>query len=164
MSTQALRSGVSLLARIPGVAIVLVLLIVGFTLANPKFATPGNLANLLVQSTLLTLLALPMTLVIMTEGLDLSIGAVLTLASIALALTVVGTGSAALGVLAGLGVGLGFGLLNGWLVTALNLPPFIATLGTLGIAQGLSLVVTDGQSVVGIPPAIERVHPGYEHY
>ncbi|MGZ9104828.1 MAG: ABC transporter permease subunit, partial [Rhodoplanes sp.] len=91
MSTQALRSGVSLLARIPGVAIVLVLLIVGFTLANPKFATPGNLANLLVQSTLLTLLALPMTLVIMTEGLDLSIGAVLTLASIALALTVVGT-------------------------------------------------------------------------
>ncbi|MGZ8372987.1 MAG: ABC transporter permease [Rhodoplanes sp.] len=158
MSTQALRSGVSLLARIPGVAIVLVLLIVGFTLANPKFATPGNLANLLVQSTLLTLLALPMTLVIMTEGLDLSIGAVLTLASIALALTVVGTGSAALGVLAGLGVGLGFGLLNGWLVTALNLPPFIATLGTLGIAQGLSLVVTDGQSVVGIPPAIERVY------
>ncbi|MGZ8403036.1 MAG: ABC transporter permease [Rhodoplanes sp.] len=157
MSTQALRSGV-LLARIPGVAIVLVLLIVGFTLANPKFATPGNLANLLVQSTLLTLLALPMTLVIMTEGLDLSIGAVLTLASIALALTVVGTGSAALGVLAGLGVGLGFGLLNGWLVTALNLPPFIATLGTLGIAQGLSLVVTDGQSVVGIPPAIERVY------
>jgi ribose transport system permease protein len=158
MSTQSLRSGVSLLARIPGVAIVLVLLIVGFTLANPKFATPGNLANLLVQSTLLTLLALPMTLVIMTEGLDLSIGAVLTLASIALALTVVGTGSAALGVLAGLGVGLGFGLLNGWLVTALNLPPFIATLGTLGIAQGLSLVVTDGQSVVGIPPAIERVY------
>ena len=60
--------------------------------------------------------------------------------------------------LAGLGVGLGFGLLNGWLVTALNLPPFIATLGTLGIAQGLSLVVTDGQSVVGIPPAIERVY------
>jgi ribose transport system permease protein len=57
-----------------------------------------------------------------------------------------------------LGVGLGFGLLNGWLVTALNLPPFIATLGTLGIAQGLSLVVTDGQSVVGIPPAIERVY------
>lgn len=158
MSTQALRSGVSLLARIPGVAIVLVLLIIGFTLANPKFATPGNLANLLVQSTLLTLLALPLTLVIMTEGLDLSIGAVLTLASIALAQTVVGTGSAALGVLAGLGVGLGFGLLNGWLVTALNLPPFIATLGTLGIAQGLSLVVTDGQSVVGIPPAIERVY------
>jgi ribose transport system permease protein len=160
MITQAMRPGIPLLARIPGVAIVLALLIVGFALANPRFATPGNLANLLVQSTLLMLLALPMTLVIMTEGLDLSIGAVLTLASIALALTVVATGSAALGVLAGLGVGLGFGLVNGWLVTALNLPPFIATLGTLGIAQGLSLVVTDGQSVVGIPATIERVYSG----
>lgn len=141
-------------------AIVLALLIIGFTLANPNFATPGNIANLLVQSTLLTLLALPMTLVIMTEGLDLSIGAVLTLASIALALTVVATGSAALGVLAGLGVGLAFGLANGFLVTALNLPPFIATLGTLGIAQGLSLVVTDGQSVVGIPSSIEQIYSG----
>jgi ribose transport system permease protein len=158
MTAQAIRPGLSLLARIPGVAIVLALLIVGFTLANPRFATPGNLTNLLVQSALLALLAMPMTLVIMTEGLDLSMGAVLTFASIALALTVVATGSAMLGILAGLAVGLFFGLANGFLVTALNLPPFIATLGTLGIAQGLSLVVTDGQSVVGIPPAIERVY------
>lgn len=160
MTTQVMRPGVSLLARIPGVAIVLALLIVGFAFANPNFLTPANIANLLVQSTLLTLLALPMTLVIMTEGLDLSIGAVLTLASIALAMTVVATGSAALGILAGLAVGLAFGLLNGFLVTALNLPPFIATLGTLGIAQGLSLVVTDGQSVVGIPSSIEYVYSG----
>ena len=160
MTAQAMRQGVSLLARIPGVAIVLALLIVGFTFANPNFATPGNIANLLVQSTLLTLLALPTTVVIMTEGLDLSIGAVLTLASIALALTVVATGSAALGILAGLAVGLGFGLLNGLLVASLKLPPFIATLGTLGIAQGLSLVVTDGQSVVGIPSSIERIYSG----
>jgi ribose transport system permease protein len=160
MTTQVMRPGVSLLARIPGVAIVLAMLIVGFTLANPNFLTPANIANLLVQSTLLTLLALPMTLVIMTEGLDLSIGAVLTLASIALAMTVVATGSAALGILAGLAVGLAFGLVNGFLVTTLNLPPFIATLGTLGIAQGLSLVVTDGQSVVGIPSSIEYVYSG----
>jgi ribose transport system permease protein len=160
MITQVMRPGVSFLARIPGVAIVLAVLIVGFTLANPHFATPANVANLLVQSTLLTLLALPMTLVIMTEGLDLSIGAVLTLASIALAMTVVATGSAALGILAGLAVGLAFGLVNGFLVTALDLPPFIATLGTLGIAQGLSLVVTDGQSVVGIPSSIEYVYSG----
>ena len=158
MTAQAIRPGLSLFARIPGVAIVLALLIIGFALANPRFATPGNLTNLLVQSTLLALLAMPMTLVIMTEGLDLSMGAVLTFASIALALTVVATGSAMLGILAGLAVGLFFGLANGFLVTALNLPPFIATLGTLGIAQGLSLVVTDGQSVVGIPPTIERVY------
>jgi ribose transport system permease protein len=113
-----------------------------------------------MQSTVLILLALPMTLIIMTEGLDLSMGAVLTLASIALAMTVVATGSPVLGFLAGLAVGLGFGLANGALVALIGIPPFIATLGTLGIAQGLALVVTDGQSVVGIPPAIERVYSG----
>jgi ribose transport system permease protein len=149
-----------MLARIPGVALVLLVLLVLFSLAGTRFLTPANIANILVQSTVLILLALPMTLIIMTEGLDLSMGAVLTLASIALAMTVVATGSPALGLLAGLGVGLGFGIANGLLVALGGLPPFIATLGTLGIAQGLSLVVTDGQSVVGIPPAIEHVYSG----
>lgn len=160
MSGRRAFSALSLLARVPGVAIVLALLLVAFGLVTPHFTSPANLANILVQSTVLVLLALPMTLVIMTEGLDLSIGAVLTLASIALAMTVVATGSASLGILAGLAVGIAFGLANGWLVTLLNLPPFIATLGTLGIAQGLALVVTDGQSVVGIPAAIERLYSG----
>jgi ribose transport system permease protein len=148
------------IGRVPGVAIVLIALIVVFSLAGGRFLTPANIANILVQSTVLILLALPMTLIIMTEGLDLSMGAVLTLASIALAMTVVATGSPALGLIAGLGVGLGFGIVNGGLVALGGIPPFIATLGTLGIAQGLSLVVTDGQSVVGIPPAIEHVYSG----
>jgi ribose transport system permease protein len=146
------------LVRIPGVAIVLVVLLLLFSLLTAHFLTPGNIANILVQSTVLILLALPMTLIIMTEGLDLSMGAVLTLASIALAMTVVATGSALLGVLAGLAVGFVFGLANGALVAHAGIPPFIATLGTLGIAQGFSLVVTDGQSVVGIPATIERVY------
>ena len=148
------------LGRVPGVAIVLVALVVLFGLTGGHFLTPANIANILVQSTVLILLALPMTLIIMTEGLDLSMGAVLTLASIALAMTVVATGSPALGFIAGLAVGLGFGVVNGALVALAGIPPFIATLGTLGIAQGLSLVVTDGQSVVGIPPAIEHVYSG----
>jgi len=149
-----------MLARVPGVALVLVVLVVVFSLSGTRFLTPANIANILVQSTVLILLALPMTLIIMTEGLDLSMGAVLTLASIALAMTVVATGSPALGILAGLAVGLGFGIVNGGLIALGGLPPFIATLGTLGIAQGLSLVVTDGQSVVGIPSAIEHVYSG----
>jgi ribose transport system permease protein len=148
------------LARVPGVALVLVVLLVLFGVTGTRFLTPANIANILVQSTVLILLALPMTLIIMTEGLDLSIGAVLTLASIALAMTVVATGSPALGFVAGLGVGLGFGIVNGGLVALGGIPPFIATLGTLGIAQGLSLVVTDGQSVVGIPSTIEHVYSG----
>jgi ribose transport system permease protein len=150
----------SLLARVPGVAIVLAILFVVLGLTSPSFATPANVANILVQSTILLLLALPMTLIIMTEGLDLSMGAVLTFASIALAITVLATGSVSLALLAALVVGSGFGLLNGWLVAALDIPPFIATLGTLGIAQGLSLVATDGQSVVGIPRPIQVVYSG----
>ena len=149
-----------LLTRMPGVAIALVLLVAVFSLANPNFATLSNLQNILIQSTILLLLALPMTLIIMTEGLDLSMGAVLTLASIALAMTVVATGSSTLALAAALAVGLGFGVLNGCLVALLDIPPFIATLGTLGIAQGLSLVVTDGQSVVGIPRGLQQVYGG----
>lgn len=132
----------------------LVVLAAVFGVVNPGFASLGNLVNVLLQSSVLLLVALPMTLVIMTEGLDLSVGAVLTLASLALAVVAVGTGSVPLAILAGLAVGFGCGLVNGWLVAGLGLPPFVATLGTLGMAQGLALVVSGGQSVVGLPSAL----------
>ncbi len=150
----------SRLARLPGVAIALVLLSAVFAWLSPSFATIPNLANVLIQSVILLLLALPMTLIIMTEGLDLSMGAVLTLASILLAVTVLATGSSLLALGAALAVGLVFGLANGLIVAKLEIPPFIATLGTLGIAQGLSLLVTDGQSVVGIPREINQIYNG----
>lgn len=147
-------------ARIPGVAAVIAALAVGFTLVNPSFASLGNLSNVASQSTVLLLMALPMTLIIMTEGLDLSMGAVVTLASVALAMTVLSTGSISMGLAAGLGVGLAFGLLNGWLIALLGIPPFVTTLGTMGIAQGLALVVTDGQSVTGLPKELPQIYTG----
>jgi ribose transport system permease protein len=160
MSTRRLSLAAISTGRVPGVAIVLVALCAVFGLTSPGFTTPANIANILTQSTILLLLALPMTLIIMTEGLDLSIGAVLTFASIILAVTVVTTGSPALAFLAALTAGLCFGLANGVLIAVFDIPPFITTLGTLGIAQGLSLVVTDGQSVVGIPRSIESIYSG----
>ncbi len=160
MTSQGLSAIPSQLARLPGVAIVLVLLLVGFGSVSSHFLEPTNLANILIQSTILLLLSLPMTLVIMTEGLDLSVGAVLTLASIFFATTLLASGSIALGIVAALALGLGFGIINGCLVALLDIPPFVATLGTLGIAQGLSLVVTDGQSVVGLPRVIELFYSG----
>lgn len=158
LSTSRPGHAGALFGRVPGVAIVLVVLLAGFGLAHGSFFSFGNIANILVQSTILLLIALPMTLIIMTEGLDLSMGAVLTFASIVLAAVTVGTGSALLGIGAGLAVGLLFGVANGALVALLDIPPFIATLGTLGVAQGLSLVVTDGQSIVGIPPSIQALY------
>ena len=158
MSTQS--SITAPLARVPGVAVALIALCAVFAVTSPGFATGANIANILTQSTILLLLALPMTLIIMTEGLDLSIGAVLTFASIILAVTSLATGSLMLAFLAALAVGLCFGLANGVLISVFEIPPFITTLGTLGIAQGLSLVVTDGQSVVGIPRTIEAIYSG----
>jgi ribose transport system permease protein len=114
----------------------------------------------LVQSTILLMLALPMTLIIMTEGLDLSMGAVLTLTSLIVAIVALATGSLLLGLLAALAVGIVFGTINGWLVAVVGIPPFVATLGTLGMAQGLSLIVSDGQSVVGMPAAVRGVYSG----
>ena len=155
---QSATAGFSLISRIPGVAIALAALIVGFGIMSANFLSAGNISNILVQSTILLLVALPMTLIIMTEGLDLSAGAVLTFASIILASVSISTGSVWMGVLAGLGAGLAFGVLNGSLIALLGIPPFIVTLGTLGVAQGLSLVVTDGQSIVGIPAVIEGLY------
>jgi ribose transport system permease protein len=160
MNAQGFTLALLPISRVPGVAIVLVVLCVFFGLTSPGFTTPANIANILSQSTILLLLALPMTVIIMTEGLDLSIGAVLTFASIMLAVTVLATGSVTLAFLAALAVGLCFGLGNGVLIAAFDIPPFITTLGTLGIAQGLSLLVTEGQSVVGIPPSIEHIYSG----
>jgi len=148
------------LQRIPGVAIVLGLLVVVFGAIAPGFLSPANISNVLVQSTILMMLALPMTLIIMTEGLDLSMGAVLTLTSLFVAIVSLATGSMLIGVAAAVVAGLAFGILNGWLVSVVGIPPFVATLGTLGMAQGLSLIVSDGQSVVGIPHSVRDIYSG----
>ena len=160
MSKRAFSLASLRLNRVPGVAIVLVVLCAIFGVMSPGFTSPANIANVLTQSTILLMLALPMTVMIMTEGLDLSIGAVLTFASIILAVTVIATGSPVLAFLAAMAVGVCFGFGNGVLIAAFGIPPFITTLGTLGIAQGLSLLVTDGQSVVGIPRSIESIYSG----
>jgi len=138
----------------------LVALCVVFSWATDTFLTADNLVNIATQSTVLLLIALPMTLIIMTEGLDLSIGAVLTVSNVVLAMVAVHTGGVGLGLMAALGVGAVFGWVNGSLVARLGIPPFVATLGTLGVAQGLALVLTDGQSVVGIPEAVQFFYSG----
>jgi ribose transport system permease protein len=141
-----------------GAAYLLALLVVMFAAFGSGFATTANLLNIGVQSSVLLLLALPMTLVIMTEGLDLSMGAVLRLAGVVMATMLMNEHRLATAVAAALGVGLAFGLANGLLVVALCVPPFVATLGTLGIAQGLALIVSGGQSVVGIGDALPALY------
>src|SRR5258705_5389176 len=118
-----------------GALLMLVVLCAVFGLGTENFFSSSNLVNVAVQSTILLLLALPMTLIIMTEGLDLSMGAVLTLANVVLAMVAVQTGGVGVALLAALGVGLALGVVNGLLVAKLAIPPFVPTLGTLAAAQ-----------------------------
>src|SRR4051812_19314599 len=141
-----------------GAAYLLAILVVVFAIFGSGFATAGNALNIGVQSSVLLLLALPMTLVIMSEGLDLSMGAVLSLAGIVMATLLMNERPLPVAVVAAVGVGCAFGLANGLLVVSLGLPPFVATLGTLGIAQGIALVATGGQSVVGIGDALPALY------
>jgi ribose transport system permease protein len=144
--------------RIPGAGYLLVILLIVFSIFGEGFATLPNALNIGVQGSVLLLLALPMTLIIMTEGLDLSMGAVLSLAGVVLATLLMNERGLAVALAAAAGVGLAFGIANGVLVVTLGLPPFVATLGTLGIAQGLALVLTGGQSVVGIGDALPALY------
>lgn len=146
--------------RAPGLLAMLALMLIGFSLAAGDFATAGNALNVLLQSSVLLLIALPMTFVILTEGLDLSIGAVLSLCSATLALTAVATGSFLAALATALTVGTLAGAVNGGLVAYLGIPPFVATLGALGAAQSLALVVTGGQSVTSLPESLVYVYGG----
>jgi len=143
-----------------GASIVLLVLFLGFSFAGENFTSAANLGNIVKQSTILLLLALPMTLIILTEGIDLSMGALLTLANVVLATLAVRTGMLWPSFLAVLLICAVFGCMNGLIITRLRIPPFVATLGTLGIAQGAALLVTDGQSVVGIPATILAFYSG----
>lgn len=133
-----------------GVSWLLLGLCLVFSLTAPGFLSTANLQNVLLQSAILLLLTLPMTLIILTEGLDLSMGAVLSLCTVVLAVVQIGSGSIVLGLLAALLVAAVFGLLNGVLVAFFDLPPFVVTLGTLGAAQGLALVAAEGRNTMGV--------------
>ena len=147
---SGMRQALGRLASVPGVAYVLALLVIVFAALDMTFLSPLNLANIGTQATILLMLALPMTLVILTEGLDISMGAVLTVCSVVLAWVLAKGAGIGLALAAAVAMGLAFGLANGALVAYVGMPPFVATLGTMGMAQGLALAITDGQSIVGI--------------
>ncbi|WP_246205787.1 ABC transporter permease [Agromyces salentinus] len=140
------------LHRYPAIspAIVLALSIIVFGLLNERFLNPANLSLITQQVAVVGTLAIAQTLIILTAGIDLSVGAVMVLSSMVTAQTTVHLGiPAVIGLLLGLLVGLGAGALNGVLVTRLKLPPFIVTLGTLNIFIALTLLYSSGATVRG---------------
>ena len=130
----------------------LVVLCVALFIATPFFFTANNLLNILDQITILGILALGMTFVIITAGIDLSVAAVLALSMMVLGWTSHNAGWPLwLSIIAAILVGGLCGLVSGLGVTITKLPPFIATLAMLSIARGTANVITDGQQIVGYP-------------
>ena len=140
------------LHRYPAIspAIVLVIAIIIFGSINERFLFPGNLSLILQQVAVVGTLALAQTLVILTAGIDLSVGAAMILASMIIAQTAATNGlPGPLALAIGLIAGLAAGALNGFLVTRLKLPPFIVTLGTLNVFVALTLLYTKGATIRG---------------
>jgi ribose transport system permease protein len=148
-------------ARMPTVWTFLVLLVlaVAFGFAAPgRFATPFNIGNLLTNSAILLVMSVGMTYVIITAGIDLSVGSVLVFSGVIAAKVMeafggksAGWGGIWLGILAGLATGAAWGVVNGLLVAKLRVPALIATLGTFGMALGLAQVLTGGSDITGVP-------------
>lgn len=131
-------------------AVVLVIAIIVFGFLNDRFLAPSNLSLITQQVAVVGTLAIAQTLVILTAGIDLSVGAVMVLASMVIAQTATQNGLPAIvALLLGLIVGLAAGAFNGLLVTRLKLPPFIVTLGTLNIFVALTLLYSGGATVRG---------------
>jgi ribose transport system permease protein len=152
-----LQDVVSQLAAAGGLIIVFVAL----SIASPYFLTSNNLFNIGVQVSVVAIIAVGQTLVILTAGIDLSVGSVAGLGGILGSMAIAKAGLPIIpGVMIGVLAGAAVGLVNGLLVTQLRLPPFIATLGMLGVARGLTFIVGGENAVYGLPSGFRTLGEG----
>ncbi|MBV9304943.1 MAG: ABC transporter permease, partial [Acidobacteriaceae bacterium] len=117
----------------------LILLFLALTIATPHFLTPVNLASVARQTAVINIMALGMTLVIITGGIDLSVGSILAIAGLFGTMAIKSGQPIPLGIAIGIGCGIVCGFLNGLMITQLRINPFIITLGTLEAYRGLAL-------------------------
>jgi ribose transport system permease protein len=143
---------VDAIVHAPGAFYLLALLSVVLAIWTPNFFSTANLANVALQVAVLTIVALGMTLVILTEGIDLSLGPLLGLCGVTAALLVTAGYPLPVAIGSALVIGMIFGAVNGTLVAVVGMPPFVVTLGTFGIAQSVATVLTKGDSVTSLPP------------
>ena len=146
--------------RDAGGIIVLLVLFAALTLESDQFLTGPNLANLARQVAIFGIIAVGELLVILTAGIDLSVGSVLGLAGCTAAELLFHGVPVPLAILGGLAVGAVAGLVNGLLVAYGKLPPFIVTLGMLGIARGIVLVFTNASTIQPLPESFAQIANG----
>jgi len=134
------------------------LLFIVFSVLTSSFYSPGNLLDILLQSSINAMIAVGMTLVVMARGIDLSVGSVVGLTSMITASLL--PINPLLGIVAGIGLGIVCGLINGVLIAKLKLPDFIVTLGMLSIYRGAALIYTDGKPIYGIDATFRAIFAG----
>ena len=142
--------------------IALLVLCAILSILNNRFLTPTNLFNVLIQNTTVGIVAVGMTFVIITGGIDLSVGSVVALCS-ALGAGMIKNmgipwGIALVGMIA---IGIGMGCAQGLLISRVKMPAFIVTLGMMGIARGLTMVYLQGMTIPGLPTDMQFIGNGY---
>lgn len=150
-STSTFGHSVTKLLQMPssGAVTLVVILIVLMSTAFPAFLTGTNAGNVANQMVFVVLLSLGMTVVLITGGIDLSVGSVMGLSAGVGAYTITGGAPLFLGLLATIAAGATLGLINGLMITRLGLPDFIATLAMLGVARGALFLWTGGVPIIG---------------
>jgi len=138
----------------------LIILFIVLTIASPNFFTTTNLSSVVRQTAVINIMALGMTMIIITGGIDLSVGAILAMGGLLGTMAMEKGFSIPAGVLVGILTGLACGLANGIMITGLRIQPFIVTLGTLGIFRGTTLIVSNGLPVHQIPPQFSYLGEG----
>ena len=157
VATRSLRSYLQQF----GLVFAFLLLALTLTLLSNRFLTVSNTVNVLRQSTINGIIAVGMTMVILTAGIDLSVGSILGLTAVVTADLLQRGWPVGLAVGAGLALGAAMGLINGLLITRGRIPPFIATLGMMTLARGLALTYTQGRPITGLPDGFRFLGTGF---
>lgn len=135
-----------------GVFLILIVLMVFLSIATDTFFTASNIFDVLLNSSFIAIMACGMTMVIITSGIDLSVGSVMGFVGMFMAIMMVDYSlPPIIAILLGLAMGTLFGFINGLLVTRAKLPPFITTLGMMSVGRGLAYVMSGGWPVSGFP-------------
>jgi ribose transport system permease protein len=150
MRSSALSKPAEVVRRLSVLGILLLICLV-FALGSSEFLTASNLLNVALQTSIIAIVAIGMTFVILTAGIDLSVGSLMALCGAVAAGIAVRQGmDTYLSISIALGVGLILGAVNGLMIVRGGIPPFVATLSMLAIARGLTLVYTQGRPIAGL--------------
>jgi ribose transport system permease protein len=144
-----------------GLVLSFVLLCLALVALSDRFLTAGNITNILRQSTVNGIISVGMMLVILTRGIDLSVGSLLALTAVVMADALKAGWGWAGALLIGMALGGLLGAISGALVTRLRVPPFIATLGMMVFARGMALTYTQGRPITGLDESFRFLGRGF---